>query len=297
MREAVKRKLKVPDVSGLQLDNAMIMLRNAEFSDAVVNVRFRESYQPEKTVLSQSPSKGQIVDADAAVDLLVSKRSWVRNLPGIYQRGGFEDPDFLREFLWIPQHLWASIQDTLETLHDHFDPYESPSNFLEWLASWVAFKVDPGWPETKKRALIKRAMELYKIRGTVKGLKVFLAIFTNYEPEIIENTWPFKGFRIGVHSTVGVDSVILPPVNLSHCFIIQIPAAFRDVTDDIVIRIHDIIMSEKPAHAMYFLRFMAEIVEREKRDFLRIGIRSGIGIGDEVTGTEMKKIFVSMGDV
>ena len=297
MREAVKRKLKVPDVSGLQLDNAMIMLRNAEFSDAVVNVRFRESYQPEKTVLSQSPSKGQIVDADAAVDLLVSKRSWVRNLPGIYQRGGFEDPDFLREFLWIPQHLWASIQDTLETLHDHFDPYESPSNFLEWLASWVAFKVDPGWPETKKRALIKRAMELYKIRGTVKGLKVFLAIFTNYEPEIIENTWPFKGFRIGVHSTVGVDSVILPPVNLSHCFIIQIPAAFRDVTDDIVIRIHDIIMSEKPAHAMYFLRFMAEIVERQQRDFLRIGIRSGIGIGDEVTGTEMKKIFVSMGDV
>jgi len=297
MREAVKRKLKVPDVSGLRLDNAMIMLRNAEFSEAVVNVRFRESYQPEKTVLSQSPSKGQIVDADAAVDLLVSKRSWVRNLPGIYQRGGFEDPDFLREFLWIPQHLWASIQDTLETLHDHFDPYESPSNFLEWLASWVAFKVDPGWPETKKRALIKRAMELYKIRGTVKGLKVFLAIFTDYEPEIIENTWPFKGFRIGVHSTVGVDSVILPPVNLSHCFIIQIPAAFRDVTDDIVIRIHDIIMSEKPAHAMYFLRFMAEVVERQKRDFLRIGIRSGIGIGDEVTGTEMKKIFVSMGDV
>ncbi len=297
MREAVKRKLKVPDVSGLRLDNAMIMLRNAEFSEAVVNVRFRESYQPEKTVLSQAPSKGQIVDADAAVDLLVSKRSWVRNLPGIYQQGGFEDPDFLREFLWIPQHLWASIQDTLETLHDHFDPYESPSNFLEWLASWVAFKVDPGWPETKKRALIKRAMELYKIRGTVKGLKVFLAIFTDYEPEIIENTWPFKGFRIGVHSTVGVDSVILPPVNLSHCFIIQIPAAFRDVTDDIVIRIHDIIMSEKPAHAMYFLRFMAEIVERQKRDFLRIGIRSGIGIGDEVTGTEMKKIFVSMGDV
>ena len=297
MREAVKRKLKVPDVSGLRRDNAMIMLRNAEFSEAVVNVRFRESYQPEKTVLSQSPSKGQIVDADAAVDLLVSKRSWVRNLPGIYQRGGFEDPDFLREFLWLPQHLWASIQDTLETLHEHFDPYESPSNFLEWLAAWVAFKVDPGWPETKKRALIKRAMELYKIRGTVKGLKVFLAIFTDYEPEIIENTWPFKGFRIGVHSTVGVDSVILPPVNLSHCFIIQIPAAFRDVTDDIVIRIHDIIMSEKPAHAMYFLRFMAEVVERQKRDFLRIGIRSGIGIGDEVTGTEMKKIFVSMGDV
>ncbi len=297
MREAAKRKLKMPDVSGLQLDNAKLMLLNAEFSDGVINVRFRESYQPEATVLSQAPTKGQIVDADAPVELLVSKRSWVRNLPGLFQKGGFEDPDFLREYLWIPQHLWASIRGTLEGLHNHFDPYESPENFLEWLASWVAFKVDPGWPETKKRALIKRAMELYKIRGTVKGLKVFLAIFTNYEPEILENTWPFKGFRIGVHSTIGIDSVILPPVNLSHSFIIQIPAAFRDVTDDIVIRIHDIIMSEKPAHAMYFLRFMAEIVERERRDFLQIGVRSGIGVGDEVTGIETKKVFVSMGDV
>lgn len=297
MREAVKRKLKMPDVSGLQLENARLMLLNAEFSDGVINVRYRESYQPQATVLSQAPTKGQIVDADAPIELLVSERSWVRNLPGIFQQGGFEDPDFLREYLWIPQHLWAPIKDTLEELHTHFDPYESPENFLEWLASWVAFKVDPGWPETKKRALIKRAMELYKIRGTVKGLKVFLAIFTNYEPEILENTWPFKGFRIGVHSTIGIDSVILPPVNLSHCFIIQIPAAFAEVTDDIVIRIHDIIMSEKPAHAMYFLRFMAELVERERREFLQIGIRSGIGIGDEVTGTETKKVFVSMGDM
>ena len=91
--------------------------------------------------------------------------------------------------------------------------------------------------------------------------------------------------------------MILPPVNLAHCCIIQIPAAYRAVTDDIVIRIHDILMSEKPAHVMYFLRFMAEIVEREQRDFLSIGVRSGIGVSDEVTGIERREVFVSMGDV
>lgn len=297
MREAVKRKLKVPDVTGLRLDNARLMLVAADFPEAVVRVRYRESYQPEETVLGQTPAKGQIADVDAPVELVVAKRSWVRNLPGVYQRGGFDEHDFMREYLWIPQHLWAPVKAAIERLHEYFDPLEAPADFLSWLASWVAFKVEPGWPENKKRALIKRAMELYKIRGTVKGLKVFLAIFTEYEPEILENQWPFKGFRIGVHSTIGVDSVILPPVNLSHCFIVQIPAAFRDVTDDVVIRIHDIIMGEKPAHAMYFLRFMAEILERERRDFLQIGVRSGIGIGDEVTGTELKKVFVSMGDV
>lgn len=297
MREAVKRKLKVPDVTGLMKSNAQIMLENADFAPSTIQIRYQEAYLPADTVLSQVPARGQIIDSDRPVTLTVSRKSMVRHLPGIYQKGGFEEHDFLRALLWLPEHAWAPIHTTLRGLHNHFDPYEAPTQFLEWLASWVAFKVDPGWETTKKRALIKRAMELYKIRGTVKGLKVFLAIFTGYEPEVRENEWPFKGFRIGVHSTIGIDTVILPPVNLSHAFIVQIPAAYGDITDDVVIRIHDIIMSEKPAHTTYFLRFMAEYGDAELRDFLHIGLRSGIGISDEVTGTERRKMFVSMGDV
>jgi len=297
VRETVKRKLKVPGVVGLLRENALLMLENADFPAGSIEVRYAESYQPHDTVLVQEPARGQIVDSDAAVRLTVSRKSMIRHLPGIYQQGGFEDYHYLREYLWLPEHSWDPVRQTLQRLHEHFNPLETPPEFLEWLASWVAFKVDPNWPDTKKRALIHRAMELYKIRGTVQGIKVFLAIFTGYEPEVLENEWPFRGFRIGVTSTIGVDSIILPPVNLAHTFIVQIPAAFRDVTDDMVIRIHDIIMSEKPAHTMYFLRFMAEIVERERREFLQIGVRSGIAIGDEVTGMEQKAVFVSMGDV
>jgi len=297
VRETVKRKLKVPGVEGLLRENALLMLENADFPKGNIQVRYAESYHPQDTVLEQEPSRGQIVDSDMTVRLTVSRKSMVRHLPGIYQQGGFSDYHYLREYLWLPEHCWDTIRSTLAHLHQHFNPLEAPAEFLEWLASWVAFKVDPNWPETKKRALIKRAMELYKIRGTVQGLKVFLAIFTGYEPEILENEWPFKGFRIGVTSTIGVDSVILPPVNLAHTCIVQVPAAFREVTDDMVIRIHDILMSEKPAHVMYFLRFMAEIVERERHEFLHIGVRSGIDIGDEITGMEQKAVFVSMGDV
>ena len=56
--------------------------------------------------------------------------------------------------------------------------------------------VDIDWPVEKKRAIIKRAIELYGIRGTVKGMKLFLLLFTGHEPTIIENQWPFRGFRI-----------------------------------------------------------------------------------------------------
>jgi len=294
MREAVKRKLKVPDVAGLRVENAEIMLLNTGF--ARPTIRFAESYQPDDTVIEQSPEKGQIVDSDTQIELTVSRKSYIRYLPGVFQRVSFSEHHFLREYLWIFQHIFKSIEDKLDRLHLYFDPHETPAEFLPWLASWVAFRIDPNWPEQKKRHLIKKAIELYKIRGTVKGLKVFLSIFTGVEPEIIENQWPFKGFRIGVHSTIGVDTVILPPVQLAHCFIVQIPKAFKEVTDDVVIRIHDIIMSEKPAHTMYFLRFKAETVERETRKGLHIGVRAAIGVGDEITGVEQVKVFRSMGD-
>ncbi len=294
MREIVKKKVRVPDVTGLLLENAEIMLLNAGLDEH--DVRFAESYQRKNTVLQQDPAPGSIVDNDTPVHLVVSRKSYIRYLPGIYQRGGFLDSNFLREFLWIFQHIFKSIEDKLDNLDEYFRPLECPEEFLEWLASWTAFVVDPGWDEAKKRRLVKEAIKLYSIRGTVKGLKVFLSIFTGFEPEIIENTWPFDGFRIGVHSTIGVNSVILPPVNLAHCFVVQIPKAFKDTSDDMVIRIHDIIMSEKPAHTTYFLRFMAEMVEKEVREGLQIGVRSGIGVADEVTGTEMRKVFRSMGD-
>jgi len=294
MRELVKKKVRVPDVTGLLLENADIMLLNAGLENRVV--RFAESYQRANSVLQQDPPRSVIVDSDTPVQLVVCRRSYIRHLPGIYQRGVFLDANFLREFLWIFQHVNKSIEDKLDRLDEFFLPLEAPEEFLEWLASWTAFAIDPSWPEAKKRRLIKEAIRLYQIRGTVQGLKVFLGIFTGVEPEIIDNVWPFKGFRIGVHSTIGVDSVILPPVNLAHTFVVQIPQTFKDTTDDMVIRIHDLIMSEKPANTTYFLRFMAELIEREIRDGLMIGVRAGIGLGHEITGTEMRKIFRSMGD-
>ncbi len=67
--------------------------------------------------------------------------------------------------------------------------------------------LETDWPVNKKRRLIKKAMELYRWCGTVKGLKLFIALFTGFEPHIQENVWPYQGLRIGVSSTVGIDTV------------------------------------------------------------------------------------------
>jgi hypothetical protein len=76
--------------------------------------------------------------------------------------------------------------------------------------------------------------------------------------------------------------VILPPVDLAHCFVVTMPIKFEAVTPEMVIRIHQIIQMEKPAHTHYYLRFAEEQGDVELREFFAIGLRSGIGIGAEV---------------
>ncbi|MDX9722796.1 MAG: hypothetical protein RBU37_18755, partial [Myxococcota bacterium] len=104
------------------------------------------------------------------------------------------------------------------------------------------------------------------------------------EPEIIENEWPFRGFQIGVHSTMDIDSTIFPLVNRSHCFIVGIPLDPQEVDDQIIIKIHDIIRSEKPAHTMYFLRFKGRIVQLSEFALVVGDEEAGyvIGSGEEI---------------
>lgn len=272
--------VRVPDVVGLPLTKARLLVENAGL--AVEAVLFQESYEEKNTVLAQKPSRGQMVYSGERVTLSVSRESYAKWLPSIYQRSDVTGRNFLRDLLWIIQHLFGGIEDLLDVLHTYFDPCEAPEEFLPWLASWTAMVLEEDWPTAKKRTLIKHAIDLYKVRGTVKGLKLFIALFTGHQPEVRENEWPFRGFRVGVTSLIGVDTVILPQVNTAHTFLVEMPVAYKDVSIESVIRLHEIIQMEKPANTSYCLSFLAESRAVELREFFAIGVQSGIGIGHEV---------------
>ncbi len=246
----------MPEVAGITLENARLMLRNAGFDPERVRVRYQEAYRPVDEVTGQVPAPGTLVAVDEPVELVVSRKSLLHNLPQVFQKADRDGGHFLREFLWIFDHLAADTQRQLDKVHLYFDPREAPPEFLDWLASWVALTLDQGWPEERKRKLIRKAIEIYECRGTVRGLKLFLSIFTGVEPRILENKFPYKGFRIGT-VRIGLDSIVLPQVNLSHCFIVEVPALYTDITNENILKVHDIIRMEKPVHTTYVLTFAA----------------------------------------
>ena len=263
------KKLIVPELSGMPLRDATIVLAQAGFAPPVP--RYVEAYAAENDVVGQAPARGQLVDSSTPVELSVAKASWVRFLPQLYQETTSGKNGLLHEFMWIFQQLHDRVTQQVTDSALLYRPLDTDPRFLEWLASWIALHLDPDWPDEKKRKWLRFAPALYSMRGTKAALSELLEMYTGVKPEILENQWPFEPFRVGVSSEIGTTSTILPPMNLAHCFVVHLPVPASAISDDQIIRVHRVIQAEKPAHTHYFLTFASDEDTYELQPFMTIG--------------------------
>lgn len=118
----------------------------------------------------------------ASVPELISPHPLGLALPAIYH----EDP-VIQSFLTAFDDVLAPVFCTLDNLDSYLDPALTPPDFLEWLGGWVGMALDEHWPLERRRALVQAAVELYRWRGTVRGLAAQVALHTGSEPEIEES--------------------------------------------------------------------------------------------------------------
>lgn len=115
----------------------------------------------------------------AAVTLPES--SAMRYLPPCYQ-----DNLFLQRFLLIFESVLEPVEQIIDQINLYFDPRTAPADLLPWLASWFDLTLDKSWSVEQHRRLIESAAELYRWRGTRRGLSDYLAIYTGAPPLIYE---------------------------------------------------------------------------------------------------------------
>lgn len=308
-RQLAENAAEMPPLEGYDLRKATKILSSAGFPLEKVRIRYIDSEEERGLVTRQYPDAGEKIDFSNdlyQIELCVSDSSPIEFLPAIYQRSDISGRNFLKDFLWCFQHIFNQTRDKLNGLHLYFDPLEAPTSFLPWLASWVAMTLEDDWPEVKRRNFIKKAVELYQLRGTVRGIKVYLKIFTGVEPTVYENYWPFDGIQVcpfemyPTHdaygeeivdedqrkamarpdwkgATIGEDTVEMPYIDKNHVFTIELPMQQEQLELDTIRRIHRILDREKPAHTDYYLIFQEE--EEQEEDFaIEVGIRSTIGV-------------------
>ena len=230
------------------------------------------------------------------------RASSLRFLPAVYG----EDPqarDFTARFLSIFDTVRDSISERIDGIAAYFDPCAAPADALQWLASWLGLALDPRLPLERRRTLVSCAYELFRRRGTPKGLRLYLTLYTGVAPLVLEHfklrRWLFVGestlgdrsavygaaivrrLQLGDYSRIGdfqlldTGDPLHDPFDVyAHRFTVFVPGTCAH-DEGALAAIRQVVELAKPAHT----EATVEIVEPR----LRIGTQSLLGL-DTVVG-------------
>ena len=186
-------------------------------------------------------------------NLLVRPRSlYLDFIPTLYR-----EVDAVGRFLKIFEQTFEPAVQTMDVLWAYLDPLTAPQTLLPFLSRWVAWPLDPRVDLATGRRLIKSAMEIYRWRGTRRGLRLYLHLVTGLplddDSEEADKHIAFvdsysRGFRL--ESThLGQDSTL--GRGRAYHFIIRLRPDRPDQIDEALVR--QIVDQEKPAFCTYEL--------------------------------------------
>ena len=169
--------------------------------------------------------------------------SYLQYLPAIYKTD-----EFIGRFLCIFEDILQPIEPAVDNIPYYFDPRMTPEPFLSWLASWLGLVLDERCPTNKRRELIGSAVELYRWRGTRKGLSEFLRIYTGVVPQITEPTSRPKT-SLGPDTRLGINTYL----GGGESFNFTVTITAEDLAEVDINIVRAIIEAQKPAHITYAL--------------------------------------------
>jgi phage tail-like protein len=178
-------------------------------------------------------------DNDTQVEL---RSTYLEYLPALLR-----DDEFMKQFLLIFESILKPIEGTIDNIPLYFDPLITPEPLLPWLASWVDLTLASAWPEERRRELVKSAVQLYRWKGTKRGLTEYLRIYTGSVPEISEY---ISGMRLDQETRLGSNTK-LGSSGAGHHFTVTLELAKDSEIDTNIVKA--IIDAQKPAHTSYTL--------------------------------------------
>lgn len=152
-------------------------------------------------------------------------------LPSLYQEDGFA-----QRFISAFDTALAPIFVTLDNLTAYLDPWLAPGDFLDWLGSWFGLTLDETWSIERRRALVANAFEFYRMRGTSKGLKAHVEVFTGGTVEIVDTG------GLATSSTAGAPF----PGSPNFAVLVRVQADEPATVD--MVRLEALVAAAKPAH-------------------------------------------------
>lgn len=219
--------------------------------------------------------EGPVSSRSLARSRSTALQKWGTGLPDEQGVDASLDEDPLRRFLFMFQHVMTSITQEIDDLVHLTDPMLCEPKFLPWLASWVSFELDESLPVYQQRELVRRAIRLYRTRGTRDGIAEMVRVLTAAPVRIHERVKPHpmalgRGVLIGGRDVVERFQLREPPGAYlteptarasTSFFVLQLEpiSRFRDRFGEraahVLRRIVQVVSQERPTHVAFTIQF------------------------------------------
>lgn len=195
----------------------------------------------------------QLIDV-ADINLYVRPQArYLEFLPQIYR-----EVDFVGRFLKIIEETFNPDVQIMGSLSAYLDPLTAPEAMLPFLAHWVGWELQPYLNFNQQRVLMRHALEIYRWRGTRRGLRFYLHLATglpldedrdNEDEKHIGITEMFtQGLVLG-SAVLGQDALLGGgrPFHFMVCLRPDVPGSINEGL------VRQIIEQQKPAFCTYEL--------------------------------------------
>ncbi|MBP0018060.1 MAG: phage tail protein [Cyanobacteria bacterium SBLK] len=199
----------------------------------------------------------------ASFQLFIRPRSLYMNfLPSIYR-----EIDLVSRLLKIFEEAFEPDFNIASTLWAYFNPRTASEDMLPFISYWVGWELTPIVSLKKQRAIIANAIEIYRWRGTRRGLRFYLHLFTDLpldehlpeeEKHISIQELGGRGFIVG-EAEMGQDTIM--GGGQPFHFIVRLRHQGELPIEEAIIR--KLIDQEKPAFCTYELYLEEQINSNE----------------------------------
>ncbi|MBN1611440.1 MAG: hypothetical protein JW940_32705 [Polyangiaceae bacterium] len=103
-------------------------------------------------------------------------------LPAVYR----DDPlsaSFLERFLANVEGSFTALEGKIASAEILFGPRTVPDQYLGWLAAWLGAALDPAWSAATQRQFLAQAPQIFRERGTARGVERALRLALDPCPE------------------------------------------------------------------------------------------------------------------
>ncbi len=195
------------NLEGRELDSRKTMLMGiyfdvpADWLETQPLDSIKLNYQATVNIYLQRPNRETRELQQLGLKLSLRPDSLYLNfLPIIYR-----EVDFIGRLLKVFEQAFEPTVNAFEAMWAYLDPLTAPESLLPFLAHWVGWELLSTIPIERQRYLIRNAISIYRWRGTKKGLRFYLHLYTGLP---LDEDLPETEKHISIQEAVGAGFVL-----------------------------------------------------------------------------------------